>query len=236
MAIRTDILEAIARTQTRHELFNELHGFFKSQGFNAFTYIIPKPTGPGEVAIYERGLPQEWVARYRATEAWRIDPVQQHAALATEIFKKTDVTLHTPLDKAQDELVWSARHAGLTDGLVIPTQGRLIRSGRFTLTCAASPEAVEKADRPLLEAVARQAHHRFDRCLAEKLQLPSLSPREVEILHWIGAGKTNAEIAIILDIALPTVATYVKRLFQKLDVTDRVSAAVKGLKFGLVNV
>ena len=32
------------------------------------------------------------------------------------------------------------------------------------------------------------------------------------------------------------IATHIKRIFAKLDVTDRASAAVKGLKFGLINV
>ena len=49
-------------------------------------------------------------------------------------------------------------------------------------------------------------------------------------------GKSNEEIAMILGNKRPTIATHIKRIFAKLDVSDRASAAVKGLKFGLINV
>lgn len=235
MAIRTDILDAISRTETREELSNIVYEFFRSQGFNAFIFAVPTGREPGDIAIYERGLPAEWVARYRDGKA-RISAVQRHADRATEMFRMSEVTESGTLTDEQRALLQSAREAGLTDGFVIPTHGRLLRNARFLLTCATSLEAIDNADRPLLEAAARQAHHRIDGFLASELEVPSLSPREVEILHWIGAGKTNAEIGTILAISPPTVATYVKRLFHKLDVGDRVSAAVKGLKLGLVHV
>lgn len=50
------------------------------------------------------------------------------------------------------------------------------------------------------------------------------SQREQEILHWIGTGKTNYEIGIILDISPNTVKNHVKRIFSKLGVTSRAQA------------
>ncbi len=51
-----------------------------------------------------------------------------------------------------------------------------------------------------------------------------LSVRELEIIHWIKSGKTNQEIAIILDISQNTVKSYLKRVFQKMNVTRRAQA------------
>lgn len=50
------------------------------------------------------------------------------------------------------------------------------------------------------------------------------SQREQEILHWIGTGKTNYEIGIILKISPNTVKNHVKRIFSKLGVTSRAQA------------
>ena len=62
-----------------------------------------------------------------------------------------------------------------------------------------------------------------------------LSPRELELLRWIARGKSNTSIAQIMGVSRHTVDTIMRRLFGKLDVTDRTRAAVRGLAFGLID-
>lgn len=54
--------------------------------------------------------------------------------------------------------------------------------------------------------------------------LPMLSVRELEVIHWIKSGKTNQEIGVILAISQNTVKSHVKRVFHKLNVTKRAQA------------
>jgi DNA-binding NarL/FixJ family response regulator len=63
---------------------------------------------------------------------------------------------------------------------------------------------------------------------------PHLSPREIEILRLVTEGYTNEEIATNLRCSEATVKTHLIHLFRKLDVHDRVSAAVRGLRRGIV--
>ena len=58
-----------------------------------------------------------------------------------------------------------------------------------------------------------------------------LSVREREVLQWLAAGKTNPEIALILDIGAETVKTYVGRVFVKLGVSSRAQATAKAKMF-----
>ena len=58
----------------------------------------------------------------------------------------------------------------------------------------------------------------------------SLSPRELEILRYLTDGYTNEEIAERLACATATVKTHLQNLFRKMDVHDRVSAAVAALR------
>ena len=51
-----------------------------------------------------------------------------------------------------------------------------------------------------------------------------LSTREDEVLTWMTAGKTNAEIAAILGISLHTVKRHVEKVLQKLGVPNRQAA------------
>lgn len=59
---------------------------------------------------------------------------------------------------------------------------------------------------------------------------PSLSPREVEVLKLITAGKRNTEIAAELVISERTVEHHVSSLLAKLGVENRVQAAVYAVR------
>ncbi len=61
-----------------------------------------------------------------------------------------------------------------------------------------------------------------------------LSRREAEILNHISEGLTAKEISSELDLALPTVRTYVSRLFKKLGAKDRAHAVSIGYARGII--
>jgi DNA-binding NarL/FixJ family response regulator len=63
----------------------------------------------------------------------------------------------------------------------------------------------------------------------------SFTPRELEVLRLLPAGKTNREIAQELHLSLSTVKKRLERLIAKLEVSDRTQAAVKALDLGLVD-
>ena len=65
----------------------------------------------------------------------------------------------------------------------------------------------------------------------EKLKL---TVREFEVLRRIVQGKTNQTIAHELKISEKTVEKYIRTIFDKLNVTSRVEAAVFAVKEGLV--
>ena len=63
-----------------------------------------------------------------------------------------------------------------------------------------------------------------------------LTLREEEILRLIALGRTNAEIAAELYIAMPTVKTHVGRILMKTGARDRVHAVLFALSTGRVGV
>ena len=54
-----------------------------------------------------------------------------------------------------------------------------------------------------------------------------LTPREGEVLHWVGEGKTNPEIGTILRTRPRTVAKHLEKIFAKLGVETRGAAAAR---------
>ena len=61
-----------------------------------------------------------------------------------------------------------------------------------------------------------------------------LTPRELEILQHIVAGKSNKEIGTILFISEATVKTHINSLLGKLGVTDRTQAVTAAIRRGIV--
>lgn len=62
----------------------------------------------------------------------------------------------------------------------------------------------------------------------------ALTERELEVLTWVGEGKTSAEIASILGIARNTVRNQIQSTLIKLRVNTRSQAVAKAIKRGLV--
>ena len=61
-----------------------------------------------------------------------------------------------------------------------------------------------------------------------------LSPREIEVLQQLAAGRSNAEIAAALFISPRTASTHVSHLYAKLGVASRAEAVVFALRNGLI--
>ncbi|MBU2547228.1 MAG: response regulator transcription factor [Proteobacteria bacterium] len=68
----------------------------------------------------------------------------------------------------------------------------------------------------------------------ERERFFGLTDRELEVLRLLARGFTNARIAGLLDISLNTVKTHVSHIFDKLDVGDRVRAAILAARLKLV--
>ncbi|WP_457206302.1 response regulator [Nocardioides sp. P5_C9_2] len=101
---------------------------------------------------------------------------------------------------------------------------RLVAGGEAML----SPSAT----RSLLRQVRSGAPD--DRSAAARSRIALLTLREREVAVCVGRGLANAEIAAELYLSVPTVKAHVSRLFEKLDVTNRVQIAMCVHDAGLV--
>jgi transcriptional regulator EpsA len=81
-------------------------------------------------------------------------------------------------------------------------------------------------------ARAQSTIDEFDSGLAKTRKL--LSPRQREIIHWLHEGKTNWEIAKILNLSEPNVKYHIDQIFLKLEVRTRAHAVAKALDLGLL--
>jgi DNA-binding CsgD family transcriptional regulator len=117
---------------------------------------------------------------------------------------------------------------------------------RHQVATAAEAGALESPRAPLV--MARDGHSIIvrliggadERLLLLEEQITALSPhsllslgltrREAEVLTWVVQGKTNAEIAAILQTSPYTVIKHLQHIFEKLGVRSRTAAAAYALK------
>jgi LuxR family transcriptional regulator/LuxR family quorum-sensing system transcriptional regulator CciR len=117
--------------------------------------------------------------------------------------------------------------------LAVPVFGPSGRNGYVVL---AFPKGFALSSCLMAEfrVVAQFAHQRSCELVAQTGHAASLSPREQEVLCWMARGKSNSVIADIIGVSANTVDTHVRRIFVKLQVSDRVSAALIGMGHGLI--
>jgi two-component system, NarL family, response regulator len=72
--------------------------------------------------------------------------------------------------------------------------------------------------------------------LADRLQRPSLSRRELEVLDLLSKGLTNNQIAKALFISGHTVRCHVASISEKLNVSDRTEAVTVAIKTGMIQL
>jgi DNA-binding CsgD family transcriptional regulator len=101
-----------------------------------------------------------------------------------------------------------------------------------SLLHAALTTARELGMRALEERMtAREDRHPT---LPTLFDIDDLSPREVDVLRLIAAGKSNQEIADTLCISLNTVATHGRNSLAKTGSTNRTEAAAYAMRCGIL--
>ncbi|MFG2030687.1 response regulator [Streptomyces sp. NPDC048825] len=78
------------------------------------------------------------------------------------------------------------------------------------------------------------AGRRLSRESAARERVVPLTPREREVLGLLGAGLSNPEIATRLHLVEGTVKAYVSAILDRLEVRNRVQAAIVAYEAGLV--
>ena len=220
------IFNEMNNSATPAALFDLTYEYFRGQGFGAMCYVTPS-SAAGSYLLMDRGMPEDWMQRYRDEDLRRVDPIPSMAfRIGHPERVKHLIDRLTGLSPEERDFVEAFKSSGLADGLVIPAYGPLGRPGLIGLARLAHPDLLDELDVPLAGAVA-QAMHTGMELLQIKAPTPGLSPREREILTWMCKGKSNVDIATIVGLAVPTVTTHIQRIYGKLRVNDRVSACAK---------
>ncbi|GAA3809539.1 response regulator transcription factor [Nocardioides panacisoli] len=130
-----------------------------------------------------------------------------------------------------DDHVVGALAAG-ADGFLLKDTPPAEIVGALRTVAAGDPMLSPSVTRTLIDRL--RADDGQDRSDDARTRLDRLTERELEVALAVGRGLANAEIASELYLSVPTVKAHVSRLFDKLQVTNRVQIAICVHDAGLV--
>lgn len=178
------------------------------------------------------GFSQELAAALQDAPGY-LDAFLHASVKSPKPFRWSDV--NTILDAKSPQIASYRREiASLGDGIVVPVFGPLFRHGYF---CFHGREGREYDDTEILmmHSISQTAYLKLlDVMYRDDIEGRSLSSRELEIINLIARGQSNQNVAVELSVSINTINTYMKRIFEKLDVSDRVSAVMRAYALGYI--
>lgn len=185
-------------------------------------------------------FPDAWVERYRERRYDRVDPVIMGARTQARPFQWSAIFERATETRQLKDYLSEARAVGLFDGIAfaLPDPG-----GPPTVFSAATTESVQETAKMLAAlqpdaiAILLAFHAHLEPLIRSSSNVRTdceLSDRERECLLWVMRGKSSWEIGSIINRTPRTVDFHVANAMRKLRAATRLEAAVKALRFGLI--
>ena len=173
--------------------------------------VAEAENGADAIALFRKHRPDVAVIDLRLPDVNGIDVIRN----VRGEFPDARLLVLTATDGS--ELVYRALQAG--------ARGYLLKDATGSVLVQAVRE-VAAGKRVMAPAVAAQ--------LAERMPQSELTPREIDVLRLVAAGRSNKRIADELGLSEATVRTHVSNILAKLGADDRTQAATEALRRGII--
>lgn len=201
-------------------------------GFEHFTFWA------GAQALGEEQTPPlltNWPDEFSPTRTDRRNCFQsvlvRHAVCSSRAVALASLDLEQDRHLPIYAIVMQTRQRRLDPGLCLPIWHKDRLKGVATFIGRDGPLPVE--DTTAMHMLVMALHRkRIERGTHSNAMV--LTDREREVLRWTAAGKTAAEIAIILDLSARTVESYLQKAAERLGTVNRTHTVAEALRRGLI--
>lgn len=230
-----DSITKINSAQDGQQAFDIFAGIMKQLGYDRVAYGFAtdhKSLGIKRQHGLATSFPDEWMSYYQKNNLIEIDPIPNYA------MKNSVPSFWKPIEDSLIEgqslqILRDAADCGLVDGAIIP----LYSKGGDVAGLSLSSETLhENADLEMLakiQFIATYFHEKYKSFIAGSYDV-KLSDKELQILIWAAEGKTDEEIALIINRSKPAVRYHWGRIYQKLDAFGKIAAITKAIRFQLI--
>ncbi len=187
--------------------------------------------------ILNFGYPPEWIALYGERRFDRVDPVLRgyRSGADVQAWSQAFRAARSPDERAFMEV---CEAFGLREGVTVGLGGA---GGYHSILAFWGKDLAQTArHRTIIEFVAPSWHGLLGRLSGSPAgegpaqAARGLTPREAQMLYWVGFGKTTWEIARIVGITDRTVQFHLGNAMQKLNARNRAQAVAKAAALGML--
>ncbi|WP_425045411.1 autoinducer binding domain-containing protein [Primorskyibacter sp. S87] len=203
-------------------------------GFDFASYATSNPI-TGDVQGYAT-YPDAWKLHYGQRGFHQFDPTLTKSVKSVAPVDWSRLRC----DEKFKTVFRDASDFGITDrGLTVPIRGPYGECGLLSVTRDCKDREWDAFKDYVMGELQVAAVHMHDNVLRsgvlpKTLYRPSLSTREVEILQWVAAGKSQQDIGDILSISHRTVEVHLRSGREKLGALTTVQAVGRAIGLGLV--
>lgn len=176
--------------------------------------------------FYFNSWPEDWLDQYQANDYFADDPMLIETRRRITPFILSEIGNSPSFTVEGAKVLAAATAYGWTEVMAVPIHGPFSYQGLVTLA-ALRPVPLTATERALLRTMAITVHDRAQAAVGfghSTHPIVELTPREKDAMSWVAAGKTDAEIGIIMGIAAATAHYHVERVKTKLDTRSRSEA------------
>ncbi len=226
----------MTRAQSLRDVADALTAFGEPAGLNRlFLAELVLGYQRPELVVFIDTMGKEWRRLY-AENGVEMDPLLDIMREQARPVQWSELVRYAKTEP-QREYLRSFAAIGFIDGVSVPIWGP---NGYWAWAAAGSDRPLDLShdDRDRIQLLAVLAMTRC-RMLYDGVQAPgdherTITHREADILYWVLEGKTDDEIAIIVGLGKATVKFHIRNASSKLGAGNRITAAVKALKTGLL--
>ena len=201
------------------------------------TYVlmcrVPQPHEQLADCILMDTRPVAWARRYRTKGYMTIDPLVLTAQRRATPCSWSEAMIAFPKDSIE-QLIHTERLAnGITDGLLVPIHTKMGHAGLVSISAKAALADPAFNALTLMSLVVHNQLSGLQR--SDTSELEAFTLREIECLTWAAAGKSDAEIAVILELSPKTVNFHIEGAKRRMNAASRTHAVASALRRGLIN-
>lgn len=175
---------------------------------------------------------REWSHRYVRFGYHRDDPAVRMLRDQTRPFTWSEARMRHASNESERVMNACLDHTGCAEGFVVPVResdGALLSAAFCGPVLDLAPEV-----RPAFH-LAGYYYATRGREILNRIELDPVSPltpRQIECLRWVHAGKTEGEIGRLLDVSARTVHNHIEAAKRSLSVSKRSQAAFEAWRKG----
>ena len=229
---------SVLQVKSRDELMTEIVGFTRWLGFetvNAMAVVDHFRGDPEFLRI--DNTPDAYRESFEDMEHGRRDPVMQHCKRASVpiIWNQSTYTSVGQGDQWEAQAKYGYQ-TGIALALHLPEGRHFFIGVDRDQALPANPTEITRivADLQLFAVHAQDVALRVLLPSPPQVDIPNLTPRELESLRWTMEGKTAWELGNILGISERTAVLHVNNATHKLGCVNKHQAVLKALRLGLM--